>query len=97
MRPPRRADLLIIFAFGAAMALLAALRQEFIGDGIRHLPDAIGSSTPSIGTPRWLLFPAVVWVIVHSPGAAGVIDGVESAIRVLAGLTVACALAYLGA
>jgi hypothetical protein len=84
---------------GAALSLLligiAVLRQEFIGDGVRHIHPAIAFDAPPIGAPRWLLFPAVSWVAVHPLASAGLVTSIEAGIRVLLLLSVLSGIVYL--
>ena len=95
MRPLRRPDVLVIIALGLLLTLFAVLRQEFIGDGIRHLPTALETNRPTFGTPRWLLFPVLTWLIVHLLPGAAFNGAIETAIRALLALSVASGITYL--
>ncbi len=52
-----RAERLSLLAVSSLLVVIAASRQEFIGDGVRHLGSAITSGAPALGAPRWLFFP----------------------------------------
>jgi hypothetical protein len=84
-----------LLALASLLALIAASRQEFIGDGVRHLGHAIASDVPGIGSPRWLLFPALSWLLVHPLAVGGLVTGTEGAIRVMLVFSVVAGVAYL--
>jgi len=73
----------------------AMLRQEFLGDGVRHLT-TIGANDIQIGEPRWLLFPVLARLWVRLLSALGVVHGAESSLRALLALCVAAGIAFLG-
>ena len=87
--------MLAVVAIAFVLCVLAVMRQEFIGDGLRHLPAAIASERPSMGTTRWFLFPALAWLVIHPLTAIGLITGIEPAIRVLLALSVVSGIVYL--
>jgi hypothetical protein len=85
-------------AIAAVVALLAAgglLRQEFIGDGLRHLPHVLESTGPALGEPRWLLFPALLFVVVRPWVALGLVSRIETAVLPFLLLTLVSVLVYL--
>jgi len=73
----------------------AMLRQEFLGDGVRHLT-TIGANYIQIGEPRWLLFPVLARLWVRLLSALGVVHGAESSLRALLALCVGAGIAFLG-
>jgi hypothetical protein len=90
-----RAETLTLLALGVVLVAVAVLRQDFIGDGVRHVQPAMASSHPPIGVPRWLLFPALAWALIHPLVWAGLISNVESAIGVLLSASVVAGIVYL--
>jgi hypothetical protein len=88
-------EALALAAFGVLLVVLAAFRQEFIGDGVRHLQGAIDSGAPRFGAPRWLLFPALAWLLLHPLAAIGLVTGVEPAIQIILALSVLSGIGYL--
>src|SRR5438552_469122 len=63
--PLTRPEAFALLGLSALLIAAACVRQQFIGDGVRHLQSAISSSHPLIGAPRWLLFPTLAWVLIH--------------------------------
>jgi hypothetical protein len=92
-----QADALAVVSVGLLLVVVAVLRQEFIGDGIRHLRGAIDLARPPIGPPRWLLFPALAWLLVHPIAAVSRLFDVEAAIRLILTISVVAGLGYLWA
>ena len=90
-------DLIAIGVFAIVLAAAAAARQSFNGDGIRHVAAAIAAARPPIGEARWVLFPTLVWILVHPLAAAGWFGNAEQAARPLVALTVAAGIVYLAA
>ena len=90
-----RSETLVLAAFSLLLVVVAACRQEFIGDGVRHLQGAIESDAPQFGAPRWLLFPALAWLLIHPLAALGVVTGIEPAIQVILALCVLSGIAYV--
>jgi hypothetical protein len=88
-------DLLIIAAWAALICCTAALRVDFIGDGVRHLPHILAESRPLLGEPRWLLFPAFLFAIIKPLQMAGVVDSLDGAVRVFLALDVFAGVAYM--
>jgi hypothetical protein len=72
----------------------AAARRDFIGDGVRHIPAALAGEAP-LGEARWLLFPALVFVVLRPLSALGTMPDVERAIQALLWLSVACGVVFL--
>lgn len=88
-------DLLVIAAWTALICCTAALRVDFIGDGVRHLIPLLAESRPPLGEPRWLLFPAFLFAIVKPLQMAGVVDSLNGAARVFLALDVFAGVAYM--
>ncbi len=89
-----RSDRLVLFILSALLIAVAALRRDFLGDGIRHLPSIL-ASRPFFGEPRWLLFPPLAWTWVRALSGAGIVTGAESAIQALLWMCVASGVAFL--
>ena len=87
-------DLLVLLGIIAVVVAAGALRREFLGDGVRHLP-AIVSAHVSFGEPRWLLFPALAGIWVRFLSAIGMVDGVESVLAALVALSIAAGVLFL--
>jgi len=85
----------VLIALGLLLIVVAAFRQEFIGDGVRHLQGAIELDAPRFGAPRWLLFPALAWLLIHPLAALGVVTGIEPAIQVILALCVLSGMVYV--
>lgn len=85
------------FVLAAILVSLAAWRQEFIGDGMRHIERVVAGGGSVTGEPRWLLHPALLFVLTR-PFAwlSGSLD-VASAARIVVFVSVGCGLIYLGA
>ena len=90
-----RLDLFAIATLVALVAVAAACRQAFSGDGTRHVVDALGTPRAPIGEVRWLLFPTLVWALARPLAEMGWIASVDAALRPLSALTVAAGAAYL--
>ena len=76
---------------------VAAFRQTFMGDGVRHIQLTLSSDLPGFGAPRWLLFPGLAWATVRPLVWAGLPADYESAMRVLLVTTVLSGIGYLWA
>ena len=72
-------DLGVILLWALLVSCLATFRVSFTGDGIRHLWPILVSSRPSLGKPRWLLFPALLFVVIKPLQLAGLVSSVEQA------------------
>jgi hypothetical protein len=90
-----RVEMLTLLALSVLLIVAAILRQEFIGDGIRHVQTAISSSRPVIGAARWLLFPSLAWILIRPFVGMGLVTDVGSGIRVLLFASVASGIVYL--
>jgi hypothetical protein len=88
-------DLLVIAAWSALICCAAALRVDYIGDGIRHLPPILAESRPLLGEPRWLLFPAFLFAIIKPLQMAGIVDSLDGAARVFLTVDVLAGVAYM--
>lgn len=87
-------DLVVLCALAALFITAAALRREFLGDGVRHL-SALWSGHPQIGEPRWLLFPSVAQLWIRLLSVNDPVKGAESVLRALVGLSVASGVLFL--
>ena len=87
-------DLAVVLVLAALLIGAAALRQEFLGDGIRHLP-AILSRRLTLGEPRWLLFPALATLWIRLLSGFGFVGGGEAVLRALIALSVASGALFL--
>ncbi len=90
----RSIDLIVVCALSAALIGFAAARRDFLGDGIRHLPSVL-SARPSLGEPRWLLFPPLAWLGVNAASSVGLVTDAESAIQALLWMCVASGIVFL--
>jgi len=88
-------DLLVITAWAALICGIAALRVNFIGDGVRHLPPILARSRPILGEPRWLLFPTFLFAIIKPLQIAGIVDTLGAAVRVFLPLDILAGITYL--
>jgi hypothetical protein len=88
-------DLLVILVWAALIFCAAILRVNFIGDGVRHLTPIVTNSPPSLGEPRWLLFPIFVFAIIKPVQMAGLVHSAKDAARVFLALDCFAGLAYL--
>lgn len=87
-----------IVVFWMLLALLVALglcRREFNGDGIRHVPRVLAADSPYLGEGRWLLHPAVVFLLVKPLQIQGLLPDTEAAVSAVLYLTFASAALYL--
>ena len=95
-RPLRAPDAWVILTWLLIVVVLAGCRVQFTGDGVRHLPELIKpGSGPSLGEPRWLLTPGLLWILIHPWVALGWISTLEGAIRVFQALTLVSGLSVL--
>jgi hypothetical protein len=88
-------DLLVIALWTTLICCTAALRVDFIGDGVRHLPPILAESRPLLGEPRWLLFPAFLFAIIKPLQIAGLVNSLDGAVRVFLALDVFAGVAYM--
>jgi hypothetical protein len=88
-------DLFVIAGWWALICAIGFLRKDFCGDGVRHLPALLGSALPHLGEPRWLFFPALLFVVLRPAVALGLVYDVEGLTRVMMGATVLAAGVYL--
>jgi hypothetical protein len=87
-------ELAVMAALTAILVMAAASRRDFIGDGVRHLPDAL-SGAPHFGEARWLLFPALLFALLRPLAALGHVRQIEAAIQPVLWLIVACGVVFL--
>lgn len=85
----------MIAAWAALILCAAALRVNFIGDGVRHLYPILTESRPQLGEPRWLLFPAFLFAIIKPLQIAGLVNSAGDAARVFQALDFFAGVAYL--
>lgn len=76
------------------LILTAAVRRDFLGDGVRHLPAAL-SSGPHLGEARWLLFPTFLFFLVRPLASLGGVQSTEAAIQVFLWASVASGAVFL--
>lgn len=88
-------DLIVIAAWAAIAAVLAWLRASYAGDGIRHIAPILSSSRPTLGEPRWLLFPAFLFAAIRPLQLAGLVTSPLDAVRVFVAINFAAGAAYL--
>ncbi len=86
--------MIVLCALSALLIVLAATRRDFLGDGTRHLPTILAAH-PSLGEPRWLLFPPIAWIWVRALSSVGLVTNAESAIQAVLWLCVASGIAFL--
>src|ERR1700737_5244798 len=67
------ADLIVLAVWAIAVGFLAGARQEFGGDGLRHLEQIVSSNQPTPGEPRWWLFPPLLFAIERPLVIAGLV------------------------
>ena len=87
-------DVIVLCLLSGLLIVLAAARRDFLGDGTRHLP-AILAAQPSLGEPRWLLFPPLAWTLVRALSGVGLITGADSAIQALLWMCVSSGIVFL--
>ena len=88
-------DVVVIAAWAAIAGILAWLRASYAGDGIRHIAPILANSRPSLGEPRWLLFPAFLFAAIKPLQLAGVVASSRDAVRVFVAIDFAAGAAYL--
>lgn len=87
-------DVLVVLAFATLTLGLGLMRQEYIGDGVRHVPAAVGG-VYSFGEARWLLFPPALTGWIAGARALHLVEGVRSALVAFVVLDVLAGAAYL--
>jgi hypothetical protein len=90
-----RRDVAVLVIWAAVAAVIVFLRRDYCGDGLRHIPAALTKSRPELGEARWLLFPPLVYLVVHPLAALGIVRSVEGAVVPLLLLNLALSLVYL--
>lgn len=75
--------------------LLGIGRLDYAGDGMRHLQPILEDSHPTLGEPRWLLFPVLLFAIIKPLAVVGVIHSVLEAARAFCIFNVICGFLYL--
>ena len=88
-------DLLVIAVWAALVFCVALLRVNFIGDGVRHLIPIVSHTPPSLGEPRWLLFPLFVFSVGKPLQMAGLVHSVKDAARVFLAVDYFAGITYL--
>ena len=88
-------DLLVIAVWAALVFCVALLRVNFIGDGVRHLIPIVSHTPPSLGEPRWLLFPLFLFAVVKPVQMAGLVHSVKDAARVFLAVDYFAGITYL--
>jgi hypothetical protein len=70
-------------------------RQDYAGDGLRHLDHILQSDLPTLGEPRWILFPVLLFAVVKPFVATGIVHSTAQAARVFCLFNVASGFIYL--
>jgi len=93
---PRREtiELVVLGALAAVLVMAAASRQDFIEDGVRHLPEALAGH-PHFGEARWIMFPPLLFALVRPLAAIGLVGSIEAAIQPFLWLSVASGIVFL--
>jgi hypothetical protein len=93
----RNPDLVVLGAWWILVAAFGFARRDFTGDGIRHLPAILDPARthPALGEPRWLLFPALLYVLLRPLVALGLAHDVEALTRPMMAATLLTAGIYL--
>jgi hypothetical protein len=88
-------DMLLIVFLSCLMGLLGAYRLDYAGDGLRHLAPIFSSSLPTLGEPRWVLFPALLFCVIKPFVLLGLIDTTAQAAQAFAIFNAVCGGLYL--
>jgi hypothetical protein len=70
-------------------------RLDYAGDGMRHLDHILQSNYPTLGEPRWILFPLLLFVVVKPFAIVGIIHSAAQAAKVFCLFNVVCGFVYL--
>ena len=87
MRRPEPIELAVLIALAAVLVLAAASRQDFVEDGVRHLPGALSAWGWS--------FPPLLFALVRPLVAIGLVGSVEAAIQPFLWVSVASGIIFL--
>lgn len=87
-------DVIVLCLLSGLLIVLAAARRDFLGDGTRHFP-AILAAHPSLGEPRWQLFPPLAWTLVRALSGVGLVTDADSAIQALLWMCVSSGVVFL--
>lgn len=90
----RHSDLLVIAVFLAVALALGLARREYIGDGIRHVPQELRGPF-ALGEPRWILFPLALKVWLGLGQILGIVRDTETALVSFVMLDVVAGAVYL--
>jgi hypothetical protein len=88
-------DTWVIAAWWLVVVTLGFLRWDWTGDGVRHLFAIVDGSGPLVGEPRWVLFPAFLYALLRPFVVLGLATSGAALARVMMGLTVLAAGAYM--
>jgi hypothetical protein len=88
-------DLVVLAGWWTLIVAIGFLRTDFCGDGLRHLPALLQSARPHLGEPRWLLFPALLYLLLRPAVALGLVHDVAGLAHLMMAATVAAAGIYL--
>ncbi len=87
-------ELVVLGALAAVIVMAAASRQDFVEDGVRHLPGAL-SGHPHFGEARWIMFPPLLFALVRPLAAIGLVGSVEAAIQPFLWVSVASGIVFV--
>jgi len=90
-----RADVLVVAGWGAIFLLFALTREDYAGDGIRHVAQVLDSSRPALGEARWLLFPVLLFASLKPLQLCGLVANYRDAVHAFAILDAIAATLYL--
>jgi hypothetical protein len=88
-------DKLLLAGFGLIFLLVGLQRLNYSGDGLRHLGSILRSDQPSLGEPRWILFPLLLFAIVKPFVVFSADYSISAAARVFVLFNVVCGCVYL--
>jgi hypothetical protein len=87
-------ELVMLVGLAAVLVIAAGSRQDFVEDGVRHLPAAL-SGPPHFGEARWIMFPPLLFALVRPLAGIGLARSVEAAIHPYHWVSVASGLVFL--
>jgi len=87
-------ELVVLVGLAAVLVIAAASRQDFVEDGVRHLPAAL-SGPPHFGEARWIMFPPLLFALVRPLAAIGLVGSVAAAIQPFLWVSVASGIVFL--
>jgi len=88
-------DKLLIATVFVVLCFLGLQRLDYAPDGMRHVHHILQSNYPTVGEPRWLLFPLLLFLVIKPFALAGLIHTVDQAAKVFAIFNVISGTIYL--